>query len=103
MLKRLKRRSEQGAVFPTNVIMGRAKTDSHSDAEFCDARSHLDEPETLQLNQLSQSVRSLSLSQESVASPSDVDEISGSSIYTNTAAHFGRRYRVIIDSDEELA
>ncbi|KAJ8591675.1 hypothetical protein M405DRAFT_96662 [Rhizopogon salebrosus TDB-379] len=106
-LKRLKRRSEQGA-----------KTDPHFDAKSCDARLHLDEPDSPQRNQLSQSVRSLSLSQEPATStnrtnvdelpraPSksvqaDDDETSASDSYTNALTHLGKRYRVVIDSDEE--
>jgi hypothetical protein len=79
---------------------------------------HLDEPDSPQRNQLSQSVRSLSLSQEPATStnrtnvdelpraPSksvqaDDDETSASDSYTNALTHLGKRYRVVIDSDEE--
>ncbi|OJA21643.1 hypothetical protein AZE42_07900 [Rhizopogon vesiculosus] len=104
-LKRLKRRSET----PKGRRLS-AKTDSHSDAESHDAPSYPDEPEPPLHDQLSQSVRCLSLSQESATSSSDADELSRTPskspqrkhTHTHTPARLGSRYRLVIDSDDEL-
>ncbi|KAG2038450.1 hypothetical protein BDR03DRAFT_306401 [Suillus americanus] len=111
-LKRLRRRSEHEG---PHLVHTSAKTDSHSD---------VDEPEASHHHQLSQSLRALSLTQESAGSPDNDDELphaprkslrlQGTSLrrdddldipehdtYMHTLSHLGRRYRAPVQSDAD--